>query len=229
VTAEIVAPRRTRLLTIGQGAAPVLLLVGTVAAAAVNAAVPPGKATSTIGRTWAIAETDAMTEIEAKVATLPKDMSKRFGPRSTWSALRAASLGIAAADRVRTVVPFYTLEFDIPLPDGRTLYPKGYAFNPLTYVRLPQRLVVVHPRDLGWALRTAKATDFVLVTAGDAIDLSERTGRAIYLLEERVKERLGLTVAPVIVAQSGQKLVLSEYGPRSRTLPGTVAAKAPAR
>lgn len=188
-----------------------------------------GANSSTIGRTWPIAEPDALAEIEAKAATQPRDMSKAFGDRAKWSALKGASLAVAAADRVRNVVPFYTLEFDIKLPDGKTLYPKGYAFNPLTYVHLPQRLVVVHPRDLNWALRTARASDFILLTAlagetGDPIALTEKTGRAIYILEERVKSRLGLTVAPVVVAQSGTKLVLTEYGPRSRVL-----AKAAAR
>lgn len=179
---------------------------------------------STIGRTWPIAEPDALAEIEAKAANLPPDLSKAFGPRDKWTAMKAASLGVAAADRVRSVIPFYTLDFDITLPDGKTLYPKGFTFNPLTYVKLPQRLVVVHPRDLGWALRNARPSDFILLSAlggqnGDAIDLSEKSGRAIYILEERVKARLGLTVAPVIVAQSGTRLLLTEVGPKSRSLP----------
>src|SRR3546814_14149041 len=92
----------------------------------------------------------------------------------------------------------------------------------------PQRLVVGHPRYLGWALRNARASDVILLSAlvtqnGDAIDLSEKTGRPIYILEERVKQRLGLTVAPVIVEQSGTRLVLTEYGPTSR------ASAAPAK
>ena len=178
---------------------------------------------STIGRTWPIAEPDALAEIEAKVATLPSDMSKAFGPRDKWTALKAASLGVAGADRVRSVVPFYTLDFDITLPNGKTLYPKGFTFNPLTYVKLPQRLVVVHPRDVAWALHNARASDFILLSAlgaqnGDAIDLSEKTGRPIYILEERVMQRLGLTVAPVIVEQAGTRLILNEYGPKSRAV-----------
>src|SRR5690606_5643388 len=116
-------------------------------------------------RTWAIAEPDALAEIEAKVATLPRDMSKQFRPRSKWSALKAAALPSAPADRVRKVVPFYPLEFDIKLPDGRMVYPKGFTFNPLTYVKLPQRLVIVHPRDLRWAFKVAGPADFILLTA----------------------------------------------------------------
>lgn len=226
MTAERTTPSPAMWVAIGQGATVAALLLGAIALAAGSGASAHSSAAgqssgsaSTIGRTWPIAEPDALAEIEAKVATLPKDMSKRFGPRSGWSALKAASLDVAPADRVRTVVPFYSLEFDIKLPDGRTLYPKGFTFNPLRFVTMPQRLVIVHPRDLGWALKAARTSDFVLVTAGDAIDLGERTGRAIYILEERVKQRLGLTVAPVIVAQEGQKLVLTEIGPRARKMP----------
>lgn len=169
-------------------------------------------ATSTIGRTWSIAEPDAMAEIEARVASAP-DMAAQFGPRASWSAMRAAALVPARVNRVRTLVPFYSVEEDIRLPDGRLLYPKGFTFNPLDYVSLPQRLVIVHPRDLGWALGKARFTDVILLTAGDPIELSEKTGRPLFILEDRVKERLGLTVAPVIVAQEGKKLVLTEYAP----------------
>ncbi len=169
-------------------------------------------ATSTIGRTWPIAEPDAMSEIEARVANAPH-IAAKFGPRAKWSALKAASLGPAPADRTRTIIPFYTVDEDIRLPDGRVLYPKGFTFNPLEYVSLLQRLIIVHPRDLAWALKAARFTDFILLTAGDALELSERTGRPLFILEERVKERLGLTVAPVIVAQEGKKLVLYEYAP----------------
>lgn len=213
---DVSGPTRVHALA----AAGILALSASIAATAFAAT---NASSSTIGRTWPIAERDALEEIEAKVATLPRAMSKAYGPRSRWSALKAAPLGVASADRVRSVVPFYTLEFDIKLPDGKLLYPKGFTFNPLTYVQMPQRLVVVHPRDLGWALKVARPSDFILLTAlgtqnGDAIDLSEKTGRAIYILEERVKERLGLIVAPVIVAQAGSKLILTEYGPKSRTL-----------
>lgn len=218
---------RARLVARLQLATVAGLLIGSVLlAAAAHPAALAGATSSTIGRTWPIAEPDALAEIEGKVATLPPNMAAKFGPRSSWSAMRAATLAPATMDRVRTVVPFYTLPFDITLPDGKTLYPKGFSFNPLTFVSLPQRLVVVHPRDLAWALRTARPSDFILLTAGDAIELSEKTGRAIYILEERVKERLGLTVAPVIVAQAGQRLVLTEVGPASRSVqPAAALAK----
>jgi conjugal transfer pilus assembly protein TraW len=171
--------------------------------------------TATVGRTWPIAEPDALAEIEARAAKQPANMAQDFGPRSKWSALRSASLGRAGESRTRFVVPFYTLDQEIRLPDGKLLYPKGYTFNPLDYVSLPQRLVIVAPRDLDWALSVSRPTDFVLLAQGsaldgDAITLGERYNRALFILEDRVKERLGLTVAPVIVRQVGRRLELSE-------------------
>ena len=172
--------------------------------------------TATIGRTWPIAEPDALAEIEARVTQQPQSIAAKFGPREKWTAMQSATLGIAKADRKRIVVPFHTLDFDIRLPDGKLLYPKGYSFNPLAYVSLPQRLVVVHPGDLGWALTRARPSDWILLAGGqktstDPVAMGEKVGRPLFILEERVKERLGLTVAPVIVAQVGQKLELSEF------------------
>lgn len=186
-----------------------LLAASAVVAASAHAA------TSTIGRTWPITEPDALAEIEARASQLPADLRARYGPRSAWSAMKAAVLPPATHSQVRSVVPFYTLDTEIRLPGGELLYPKGYSFNPLSYVTLPQRLVVVHPRDLDWALRTARISDFILLAAGsaqddDAITLSERTGRPIFILEQRIKDRLGLTVAPVIIAQVGTRLELTE-------------------
>ena len=204
------APQQGWGVVVFQSATIALLLAASVLVAASAHA-----ATSTIGRTWPIAEPDALAEIEARTAKLPADMRAKYGPRSSWSAMKAATLAPATKSQTRSVVPFYTLDTEIRLPSGELLYPKGYSFNPLAYVTLPQRLVVVHPRDLGWALRAARLTDFILLAAGntrddDAITLSERTGRPIFILEERIKDRLSLTVAPAIIAQVGQKLELTE-------------------
>jgi len=156
--------------------------------------------TATIGRTWPIAEPDALSEIEARAAQQPPNIAERFGPQQGWSAMQSASLAVARTDRKRTVVPFHTLDFEIRLHDGKLLYPKGYTFNPLAYVTLPQRLVVVHPRDLSWALARARPIDWILLAGGthtttDPIALGEKIGRPLFILEERVKERLGLARA----------------------------------
>lgn len=189
--------------------------IGLVIAAVFLGASAHGQ-TSTIGRTWPIAEPDALAEIEARATRQPPNIAERFGPRENWSAMKSAPLGVARADRRRTVIPFHTLDFEIRLPDGKLLYPKGYTFNPLAYVSLPHRLVVVHARDIGWAITQARPMDWILLAGGEAastdpLALGEKVRRPLFILEERVKDRLGLTVAPVIVEQIGQKLELREF------------------
>lgn len=203
-------PRRVRLAAWQFGTSMMLVL-----GAFVIAATARGQ-TVAIGRTWPIAEQDALAEIEARVAEQPQSIANRFGPREKWSAMRSAALGVARESRKRTVVPFHTLDFDIRLPNGKLLYPKGYTFNPLTYVSMPQRLVVVHPRDLDWAIGQAWTSDWVLLAGdgtetADPIALGEKVARPLFILEERVKERLNLRVAPVIIAQVGQKLEVTEF------------------
>src|SRR3546814_15543113 len=76
---------------------PILLVLATgnlLAVAAAVAAAGPISGTapsrSTIGRTWPIAEPDALAEIEAEVATLTRDISKPFCPRDPWTGRQAA-------------------------------------------------------------------------------------------------------------------------------------------
>ena len=176
-------------------------------------ALPAAGATSKIGRTWPIVEPDALAELEARASRLGPNLASRFGPRTNWRAMQAATLPPATRSATRTVVPFHQLEFDLKLPDGRLLYPKGFRFNPLEYVSLPQRLIITHPRNLGWAVVAARPADFILLTAGDAVNLSEKWQRPLFLLEERVKDRLGLSAAPVIVSQAGGALRIEEMGP----------------
>lgn len=197
-----------------------MLLIGAV----FLAATAHGQS-STVGRTWPITEPDALAEIEGRVAKQPKSIAHEFGPREKWSAMRSATLGVAKVDRKRSIVPFHTLDFEIRLPNRGLLYPKGYTFNPLAYVSMPQRLIVVHPSSLVWALRKARPTDWILLAGGetatmDPITMGEKVGRPLFILEERVKERLDLTVAPVIVAQVGQKLELAEFAIADSENPG---------
>lgn len=208
--ADPLCPRARQLALFQAGTVALWLLGAALVATSAHAA------SSTIGRTWPIVEPDALSEMETRASRLPPALTTRFGPRERWSAMHAAPLGMTRTDRVRRVIPFHTLAMDISLPDGKMLYPKGFTFNPLSYVTLAQRLVIVAPANLDWALKTAGVADWILLSGGparagvDALALGEKVGRPLFILEERVKQRLGLTVAPVIVRQVGQALELHE-------------------
>lgn len=166
--------------------------------------------TEIVGRVYPIIETDALEEIEAKVASRPFD-PKVFGEEEDWSALKSPALPLAPSANTRDVIPFFSLSFDIPDKDGNILYPKGYTFNPLEYMTLPQRLIVVNGEQLEWAFGQAETGDMVLLSGGNALEATRQAGKPVFKLEKQVRDRLDLKYVPSIVRQEGSKLIIDEY------------------
>ncbi|MQK85065.1 conjugal transfer protein TraU, partial [Escherichia coli] len=95
--------------------------------------------------------------------------------------------------------------------NGHVLYPKGYTFNPLQFVQLPQRIVVISPGQEEWLKANAQDTDMVLYTHGDVIRKSESINRPAFILDTTLQQRLDIQVTPTIVTQEGRRLVINEY------------------
>jgi conjugal transfer pilus assembly protein TraW len=164
---------------------------------------------SPLGATYAIVESDALTEIETASAGKSVTLSD-FGDSDRWSATRSAPLPVAERDSVREVIPFFTLPFDIPDKDGAILYPKGFTFNPLEHLKLPNALLIVRPEQLDWALGAAASTDMILLAGGNALKESEARRTPVYLLEPKLAERLKIAAAPSRVWQEGAVLKVQE-------------------
>ncbi|WP_219306411.1 hypothetical protein [Aeromonas hydrophila] len=163
-----------------------------------------------IGQTYDIEEPDALMEIEQKVASV--DWGKALDkPTDQWSALQGETLPYAAENRSRSVVPFYTTEFEITDQTGRVTYPKGFTFNPLEFVTLPQRIVVIDPRQESWLAGHVTASDQILFTHGNVLKAKERLHVPIFILDAKTRSRLDIQVVPTIVEQKGKMLVLHEF------------------
>jgi len=164
----------------------------------------------TLGKVYDILEEDALEEIERRVASTPFD-PKVFGEEDDWSALRSPVLPEAEETRSRSIVPFFSLSFDIPDKDGNVLYPKGYTFNPLEYMTLPQRLIVVNESQLDWAFSVHETGDMILLSGGNPLKAFRQHNRPIFKLEEQIRDRFDLQVVPSIVRQVGKKMVIEEF------------------
>jgi len=190
-------------------------IVGSIIPMAIAIPVsPPGTAQNqeervVIGKTYPIIEPDALAEIEARVARKPFD-PKVFGEEESWSALNSPTLPVASRREIRRVIPFFALSFDIPDKDGNILYPAGYTFNPLEYLRLPSRLIIVNNDQLDWAFAQAEIGDMVIMAGGNALQAMRDRGVPVFKLEEQVRDRLDLRFVPSIVEQDGTVFVIEE-------------------
>ncbi|WP_421198531.1 hypothetical protein [Aeromonas enteropelogenes] len=163
-----------------------------------------------IGQTYDVKEPDALTEIEQKAASV--DWNKALNkPVDQWTALQGIKLPFATEDRSRSVIPFYTTEFDIKDKSGRVTYPKGFTFNPLEFVTLPQRIVIIDPLQEQWLQDHARVTDQIIFTHGNVFKAKERLNVPIFILDDKTRSRLDIKVVPTIVEQKGKMLVLHEF------------------
>ena len=176
--------------------------------------------TSVVGTTYPIAEPDALAEIEARANAVnwPAQRAAALhavAPRQAdvvkWSAHGGFAVEPAPKDRRREHIPTYTLSFDITDGRGGIIYPRGFQFNPLEHVTLPYRIVVIAPQHVRWLGVRLQDTDMVILTAGDYTAVSEKLGRPTFLLNGKIKERLGIEYVPSIIEQEGQLLSVQEF------------------
>ena len=173
------------------------------------------------GRTYRIAEPDAMAEIKSAAARADwKKFMSREKVAQRIKHYRPADLRPlppAKADRSFLVDMTYTLDMDIPDGKGGVLYPKGYSFNPLEYIPLAITLVVLDGNSLdqlNWFIRSAYADDLrtrLIVTDGNYYDLIEKFDRPVFYLPAEMTSRLKLSAVPSVVQQQGKKMLVREF------------------
>jgi len=177
------------------------------------------KVVGKFGETYTILEKDAYDEIVEKV--------KEKGLDSHYLSLKskvishtvvANNLGRANEDRTYKLSLSFQLPFDIKDHKGKIIYPKGYTFNPLKYVRLPFTLVffdATSEKEIKWLRESGilKRYDTILIiTRGSVTDTSDMLGRTVYLADETILKYFSISKTPSIVYQEGEKLVLKEVG-----------------
>ena len=188
-----------------------------------------------VGRTWPIAEKDALTEIEAKARQVEwrkvlerKKVEQYRGPPDKGSLPRAKR------DRTFPVDLTYTTSIDVPDGKGGILYPQGYTFNPLDYVTYPKTLVVINgndPEQVQWLAASEYATwldVMLLLTEGSYRFVAKRVSRPVFYADRKIIERFGLKAVPSIIRQKGRLMEVSEIDIR-RTTTKTGAGIAPGR
>ncbi len=175
------------------------------------------------GTTCKIHENDAMQEIMEKAQAIDKgkllkDLEHKF---RNYRPKDLVSLDPAHKSYSYRVDPTYTLAYDIPRVDSSgkiigVLYPKGYQFNPLDYLKTDPRTMVIFngdsPKELKWVNYYYKGKPVAfLMTQGDWGKVSQNLGTQVYYLKKDIAERLKLKNTVSIVYRQGRNMRVDVY------------------
>lgn len=169
-----------------------------------------------IGAVYPIIEQDALDEIEQASEGVEITLED-FGDSDGWTATQSHILPVATENRIRDVIPFFELPFDIPDKDGNILYPKGFTFNPMEHLTLPNVLWIARPEHLDWAFSMADDFDMILMAGGNALKESEARRHPVFMLEAKLAERMNLEFSPARVWQEGSVLKVQEFDLESQS------------
>jgi conjugal transfer pilus assembly protein TraW len=174
-----------------------------------------------IGATYPVVERDALAEIEERAKAV--DWGKAFDPKRTRERIQnyrpgeMEALPAAKKDRVFQVDVSYTLDFDIPDGRGGILYPRGFSFNPLAHVFLPNVLVVIDggdERQIEWFKASSYAKDYrvmLLLCGGSYTRVMEKLKRPAFYADSRIVKRFQLKAVPAVIIQKGTVMEVREY------------------
>lgn len=194
--------RRTDLLI-----TPALLLLSLQAFA---------KDLGTVGKTYPIAEADALTEMEDRARRIDtKKMLVKVRPEK-YRPGNLKNLPRASKSRSYLVDMSYTVQEDIPDGKGGILYPRGYTFNPLSYMPFRKTLVVIDGSDrqqVEWFAGSRYKSDpavMLLLTDGASGDVQRRVRRPVFYATEPIVNRFRLSAVPSVIRAKGTNMEVEE-------------------
>jgi conjugal transfer pilus assembly protein TraW len=174
-----------------------------------------------LGATYPIAEPDFLMALEERGRQI--DWAALFEPKKMLARARAFTppdlkpLPQAVKGETYYTDPTYTLEYDLPSPDGRIVYPKGYRVNVLDYLQIPEILVVIDATDkrqLAWFKTSPYAKDDrtrLLICRGEWWRAAKELKRSVFYLDANLASRLGLKAVPSVAFQKGNLMEVTTF------------------
>ncbi len=172
----------------------------------------------TVGATYPVVEPDLVTELknEAIRQHTARDTVQLQDQLKTYQPANLHTLPHATAERSFLVNMDYTVTQDVVDGEGTIIYPRGFIFNPLDYLRFPGGLVVIDgtdPLHIAWFRNTDYAQNDqarLLLSDGSAYELSRQLKRSVFYLTTDIAERLQLAAVPSVVVQEDRNVRVHE-------------------
>lgn len=172
----------------------------------------------TAGATYPVVEPDLVTELKNQALRqhTTRDTVQLQDQLKTYQPANLHTLPHATADRSFLVNMNYTVTQDVVDGEGTIIYPRGFIFNPLDYLRFPGGLVVIDgadPLHITWFQNTNYAQNDqarLLLSDGSAYELSRQLKRSVFYLTTDIAERLQLAAVPSVVLQEDRNVRVHE-------------------
>ncbi|MRS03887.1 hypothetical protein EG832_11810 [bacterium] len=198
-------------------------IVFTTTAVVYFACIPAiGKELATTGRTYPIAERDALEEVEERARSVDWQKHLKAIKPGNYRPENLTKLPRAHKNNKFLVDMTYMLENDIVNDKGELLYPKGYRFNPLDFVSYNKTLVVINgedPDQVQWfqsSSLTERMDVSLYITQGSSTDLSRKIKRPVFYATNPFVGRFQLKAVPSIVKVKGREMEVEELAVKRR-------------
>jgi len=196
------------------------------------AATSPAKDLGVFGAVYAIAEKDALMEIEEKAARADlkrmvdkHELTKKLKHYTPEDLKAVKDLPTAKKERTFLVDMTYTLEEDIVDDKGTVIYSKGYTFNPLDYIVYPRVLIILNGakrEQLAWFTASPYSRDLsvkVLITDGSYAEISKVLKRPVFYASQAAIEVFQIRAVPSVVRQKGRHMEVKEIAVKANNSP----------
>ena len=182
------------------------------------------------GATWPVAEPDLLAQIEARLLEMERSGElARLETQARANARRkleepdpVPDIAPAREERSRLFDPAITVARDIRTADGTLIAAAGTRVNPLERVTLARDLLFVDGRreaEIAWALAREEESgrpSKIVLLAGRPLELMRQYRRPFFFDQDgRLAARFGLSLTPVLVAQDGAQLRITEIPVKS--------------
>jgi len=175
-----------------------------------------------LGKTFQIAEPNALEEIQRRVAERGTALTAQLQAEAreaykTYQPRNLAQLPPAQKDRIRDIDPTWVLPYDILNDAGEILYPKGFVVNPTEFVFWRKRMIVIDggdPAQIQWLIKSGMHLDplsMIVLCDGSYIEAMEDLGTKVFYLDQTIKDRFQLQYAPSVVVQNKNKFRIAEF------------------
>jgi hypothetical protein len=173
-----------------------------------------------LGRTYDVVELDAYEEILNAVKKVDIEKYKKILQERIrkYTVVDEFKIPYAKGTQTRYFEPRYELPFDIVDANGRVIYPKGFTFNPLQYMRLYETVIFFDARNalhLNWLKKgnfTERWDVMLIAVRGDVIEAMRVLKVPVYRATKEILERFDVKKIPCIIKQKGVQLEIIEVG-----------------